>query len=476
MSDVLKPYTPSPEMPWTLERAVHLYRRIGMGADYPTIKSALSSDPQQLVEDIVNQLTEGNLPERPYWADYTYDDYEDQNDHFEVREEFIIDFAKRMIESGIAEKWFLFWHNHFVTELVVYECNRYLWDYIKVIYQNLMGNFKVFVEEIGLTPAMLIYLNGNQNVRQSPNENYARELMELFTMGEGNNYTQNDVVNMAKALTGYRVRQYLCEMTTFEPYYCDDGPKTIFGQTDNFNFHSAHDLIFSHRQNEVANYICEKIYRNFVNNQVDKAVTAELAQLFIDSNWSLAPVIKALFKSEHFFNEAFFCTLYSNPLELFNTWVKSAGIVSSEIEGSLWIYRWGAYDLGMDLFNPINVAGWPGYRTWLNENSYTDRVKFLRQLTNQFYQESVADKLYELTLDLITIDNDPVHITEQLCKYFLGKVPDEQMLESAVFNFKGDIPANYYESGSWNINWGSAKDQIISLCMFMITMPEKQLI
>lgn len=476
MPDALKPYTPGPHMPWNLERAVHLYRRIGMGADYPTIKNALSSDPLVIVDEIVDQLTEGRIPDRPYWADYTYDDYESSDEYYEVRTEFAYEFARRAIASGVAEKWFIFWHNHFVTELDAYECNRYMWNYTEVIYRNLMGNFKIFVEEIGLTPAMLVYLNGNQNVRQQPNENYARELMELFTMGEGNNYTQNDVVNVARALTGYRVRQYLCEMPHFEPYYYDNGQKTIFGQTGNFNYQDVHDLIFTHRQNEVANFICEKIYRNFVNNQVDRTVTSAMAQIFIDSNWDLAPVIRALFKSEHFYKEEFFCTLYSNPIELFNTWVKSAGAVSSEIEDSLWMYRWGAYDLGMDMYNPVNVAGWPGYRTWLNENSYTDRVKFLRYFSYQFYQEGIADKLYALTLDMISVQNDPVHITEELCRYFLGRVPDSNMLENAVFNFKGDIPENYYENGSWNINWGSAKNQIINLCMFLITMPEKQLI
>lgn len=472
----LKPYSPNASMPWTMERAIHLYRRIGMGANYDQIKQALSRNPLDLVDSIVESIKSGPLPTKPYWADYTYDDYESDDEYYRVREEFRTEFSHQVVTDGFRPKWFLFWHNHFVTEVNTYECNRYMWDYANTIQRNILGNFRTFVEEIGLTPAMLIYLNGNQNVRQQPNENYARELMELFTMGEGNNYTQSDVVNVARALTGYRVRMYQCELPYFDAFYYDTQEKTIFGQTGNFNYEDVHELIFTLRKKEVANYICEKIYKYFVYNEVDKEVTSAMADLFIESNWELAPVVKALFRSEHFFREEFFCSYLPNPYELFGTWVRMAAITPQEIEGSMWIFRWGSYDLGADLYNPVNVAGWPGHHIWINENTFTDRVKFLMYFTNNMNQEVIRKRLHQMAQEIISIPNDPVHITTELCRYFLGRVPDDDILANAVFYFKGEIPENYYEDGSWNIFWGSAEMQIVNLCFYLASVPEKQLI
>ncbi len=472
----LKPYSPNASMPWNMERAIHLYRRMGMGGNYDQIKEALAMNPIQVVNNIIDGIIESPLPAKPYWADYTYDDYENDDEYYRVREEFHTEFNQSIVNDGFRPKWFMFWHNHFVTELNTYECNRYLWDYANTIHRNLLGNFRTFVEEIGLTPAMLVYLNGNQNVRQQPNENYARELMELFTMGESNNYTQNDVVNVARALTGYRVRQYQCELPYFDDFYHDNENKTIFGQTGNYGYEDVHELIFTLRQTEVANYICEKIYQYFVYNTVDKTVTSEMASLFIQSNWELEPVIKALFQSEHFYKQEFICSYLPNPYELFGSWVRMAGITPEEIEGSMWIFRWGSYDLGADLFNPINVAGWPGHHVWLNENTFTDRVKFLSYFTNNLFQEPIRKRLHEMAQEITSIPNDPVHITTELCRYFLGKVPSNDILANAVFYFKGDIPENYYEDGSWNILWGSVEMQIVSLCFYLATVPEKQLI
>jgi uncharacterized protein (DUF1800 family) len=213
--------------------------------------------------------------------------------------------APQTLDEGYARRGYqakmaLFWHNHFVTELDVFGCNAYLWDYFSLIHEHAFGNFRIFTREMGKSGAMLSYLNGNDSVAGNPNENYARELMELFTMGEGNGYSQQDIVEMSRALTGWRANEYLCTPPYFDPARHDSGPKTIFGQTANFDYTTAHNLIFSARGTQVSHFIAGKLYKHFVANKLDNEVVAGLAQTFRNNNWELMPVIKQLIKSERF--------------------------------------------------------------------------------------------------------------------------------------------------------------------------------
>jgi uncharacterized protein (DUF1800 family) len=180
------------------------------------------------------------------------------------------------------EKLALFWHNHFVTRNEDYGCPSYLYQYHKLLQQYALGNFKTFVKEIGKTPAMLVFLNGVQNTRFNPNENYARELYELFTLGRDNGYTQQDIVQTAKALTGWNSlenNQY-CGRINFFPALHDPAQKTIFGKTNTYNYDTLHDLLFAERAVQISEYICGKLYRYFVSPQVDEVIVSELATIF----------------------------------------------------------------------------------------------------------------------------------------------------------------------------------------------------
>ena len=233
-------------------------------------------------------------------------------------------------------------------------CNNYLWDYFALIHEQAFANFRTFARLMGQNPAMLAYLNGNQNRVGSPNENYARELMELFTMGESNGYTQNDIVEMARALTGWRSASYACMPAYFDDAYFDNTPKTIFGQTSNFTFNSAHNLIFSVRATQVSQFITGKLYKFFLYQKPDADVHAGLAETFRNSNWELLPVLKQLFKSEHFFEDHFMNAEIKSPLETLLPLWKMAGVVPDQhIPEDWWnaVAYW-SYQLGQDIFNP----------------------------------------------------------------------------------------------------------------------------
>lgn len=475
MSEGLNAYIPSPSKPWNTERVIHLYRRLGMGPTPEEIKQALQMTPSELVDQLLDGVKNAPLPTRPYWADYTDDQFGD-DEYYEVRDQMRDDWYAEMLTDGRRARFVLFWHNHFVTQQDVYGCNKYLWSYFELLHQHCLGNFKTFVEEMGINPAMLSFLNGNQNIATSPNENYARELMELFTMGESNGYTQADVAQMARALTGWRANMYACETPHFENSYHDNTNKTIFGQTGNWGYQDVHDLIFTHRADQVAGYISQKWYKNFVYESVDQEIVNGLADTFKSSNWEIAPVLKQLFKSEHFFDEKWITTIISSPLDSVVKWARMIGLTKEEVGENIWIFRWGPYDQGMDIFNPVNVAGWPGYHSWINENTFTQRIKFLQYLTNSTYQEGVREKLLIWALDLAPAPNDPLGITREISRQVLGKLPEPSMLTNATDAFKGDIPSNYYDDGTWNLYWDSAPYQIINLLFYLTRLPESQLI
>ena len=179
-------YVPSAEKPWDKRRALHLYRRMGFGATPEQIENALTQNPADLIDDIINEAMELPLSPEPEWAYWTLDDYENPDEQQnEQLVEWIVQWMNDMMNNGFREKVALFWHNHFVTKIDAYQCPSWMYQYHKILQENALGNFKDFLLAIGTTPAMLVFLNGIQNTNFEPNENYARELYELFSLGQG---------------------------------------------------------------------------------------------------------------------------------------------------------------------------------------------------------------------------------------------------------------------------------------------------
>ena len=475
----LSPYMPSAEKPWDRKRVIHFFRRLGMGGAPFQIIQALNANPQIFIENTLTAIKNRALPAPPVWANYTAQDYENANDDdlvFTHRTELHDTIYTDMLMDGLRTKLFLFWHNHFVTELNVYGCNKYLWDYYTLLNKHCLGNFKTFVEEIGKSPAMLVYLNGNQNEAGSPNENYARELMELFTMGENNGYTQQDVVEVARALTGWRCNQYACNDVTFSTGKFDKNNKTIFGKTGNWGYNDVHNLIFTERKNQVAMYICGKIYSNFVYHEPDQEFVVALANIFLANNWELLPVFRAIFQSDHFFSDEIIGSGIKSPLECFIELGRLSGIPPANLKDRFGTFRYGSANLGMELFNPINVAGWPGYHEWINENTLTQRWNYCRDMVNTFTNTTNRETMRALAISLVGQEiNNPDLITRKITEHFIGRPISDEHHQSAVLHFKGDIPENYFEDGSWNLNWNEAPFQVGNLLVYLTRLPEFQL-
>lgn len=480
LQDPLLPYVPTAAKPWNARRVAHLYRRMGFGASLNQIQSGLQMSPDELIDQLLQNAADLGPPDPPFWGGWTMNEYAnnpDPNLVFIHRDELRKRWLSEMLDEGIRAKMALFWHSHFATELDVYSCNAYLWRYYSLIHDYAFGNFRIFAREMGKTGAMLVYLNGNLSVAGQPNENYARELMELFTMGEGNGYTQQDIVAMSRALTGWRASDYECEPPFFDPNRHDDTPKTIFGQTGNYTFTTAHNLVFSERAVQVSQYIVGKLYKYFVYQNPDNQIIANLAQTFRDSNWELLPVLKQLFKSEHFFEDTYMNARHKSPLESMLNLYKAAGTPAYLVSDD----RWGAigywtYQLGQEIFNPPNVAGWKGYRNWINESTLTARWNYSSAVAYWLTtEEESRENLRTLAQSLTNDSNDPTLITAALIEFLTGQTLDPINLQAAVINFKAGIPENYYLDGSWNLYWDEAPYQIVNMLYYLVKMPEFQL-
>ena len=477
----LDPYIPDVEMPWDAIRVRHLYNRIGHGCFNAVVTAGIQINPNELVDQILDGVVNLPDPVTPYWSNWTYEDYNnDPNEdlYFEHKAELIRNWHKEHITSPFRAKLSRFWIDHFAAEAQVYDCNSWQWHYYDLLQKMSLGNFKDFVYQIGLSPAMLNYLNGDENIAEEPNENYARELMELFTMGEGNGYTQNDIVEVARALTGYDMN-YCSVNVEFDIDRFDAGAKTIFGITDNFDYDGVVDLIFKEKAVEVSHYICSKIYKHFVYDHANEEVVLELAQLFRDSNWELLPVFKALLKSRHFYESQYINAKIKSPLDMmfqmYNAFdFKLESEITDDHLNNLRYYC--GNNLGMDIMNPPNVAGWPGQRLWINENTLTARWQGLRRFfSNSTELESVQLRLRDLALSLSGNSADPDVITRSLLRYMGNFEPTDDLVSIAVLYFKGDIPQNYFDDGTWNLYWEEAPFQIILLLEFIFKLPEYQL-
>jgi len=285
---------------------------------------------------------------------------------------------QRMISTPrpFEEKLTLFWHGHFATGYRTIEDSYHM--YLQNIFfrNNAKGNFKEdLVRGIIHDPAMIRYLNNNQNRKQAPNENLARELMELFTLGEGEGYSEDDIKEGARCLTGYTFED---DEFAFRANQHDSGKKKIFGRSGYYDGDDFVDLIFT-RPN-VSRYIVGKLYRFFVNDlphgdtENAKAYIRSLANLLKRKDWELQPLFETLFLSEHFYDESNMNAIIKSPVQLIVQATRTLNPPQrSKMVGTLAI----ASDLmGQRLFAPPSVKGWDGGRTWINTSTL-----FMRQNT-----------------------------------------------------------------------------------------------
>jgi uncharacterized protein (DUF1800 family) len=279
-------------------------------------------------------------------------------------------------ETGILrERMTLFWHGHFACEsrlpkLAVQQLNT--------IRQHALGNFRDLLVAISRDPAMIRYLNNQQNRKQQPNENFARELMELFTIGRGH-YTEQDVKEAARAFTGWS--STLRGEFVFRSRQHDFGPKTFFGQTGNWNGEDVIDMILA--KPETAVFLTRKIYRYFVSPAVDEARVQALAQTLYASDYDIGQLMVRIFRSEWFYDQNVIGSKVKSPVELLAGFIRQLQLSDVQPLALLGLER----ALGQVLFKPPNVAGWPGGLSWIDNSTLLLRL----QLGSTILRATVPD-------------------------------------------------------------------------------------
>lgn len=272
-------------------------------------------------------------------------------------------------EAQLREKMSLFWHGHFASRVV----NSYFQqELLQVVRENALGSFKALLRQVSKSASMLSFLNNQQNRKQHPNENFAREVMELFTMGRGN-YTETDVKEAARAFTGWGFNfkgQFI-----FRRNQHDDGTKTILGRTGNFDGDAVIDILLEQKQ--TAKFITTKVYRFFVNEDVDPAKIDWLSGRFYSSGYDIKKLLEDIYTSDWFYDEKNMGNRVKSPVELLAGIRRLLPMEMENDQAQLLFQR----ALGQILFYPPNVAGWPGGKSWIDSSSLMLRMRLPQMIT-----------------------------------------------------------------------------------------------
>lgn len=473
----LASYVPDSNKPWNANRVSHLYKRMGFGATYAEIQAGLQLTPQQLVQNLINDAKNAALLPPPTWFNWTANNYTSPDPNAEKIEQYkemYFRWLNEMLQTGVREKFALFWHNHFVTQYTEYNCPSYLYEYHKLLQQYAFGNFKDFVKAIGKSAAMLVFLNGSVNRKNRPNENYARELFELFTLGVNVGYTEQDIDEAAKALTGYTDVTVECGAINFKPVDFDNSTKTVFGVQGNFDFDSLHDLIFQERAVEVSQFIASKVYTHFVHYLPNQTIIDGMAQTFRNNNFEIEPMLVELFSSDHFFEDDAISVQIKSPVECLIGMVKEGNLPYDNIiiEAAGYI----TIDMGQQLFQPIDVAGWSGNRSWINGTTITKRWDALSKFLDYIVAVSNKEKLRDLAIETSGNSTDVALVARKITDHFIPKGLDT----SAAYNeataaLKYQVPQNYFDLGLWDLQFQYVPEQVWNLMKWVIRRPEFQL-
>jgi uncharacterized protein (DUF1800 family) len=360
----------------------HLWWRAGFGPPADQVKELSKQKPETLFHSILK--ASGRKPDLFDVADPHIKDLVIQpmslgksqglkaEEKQMIRKQSVQDIAKLNIrwldemttsDAQLREKMSLFWHGHFASKTVNILYDQAL---LNVIRENALGNFRDLLMNVSKSASMIQFLNNNQNKKTHPNENFARELMELFTIGRGN-YTETDVKESARAFTGWGAS--LQGGFDFRPGQHDDGIKTFFGKTGNLSGEDILEILLAQKQTSV--FITRKIYRFFVNEIVDEEKINALASQFFESRYDIRALMISIFTSTWFYDQKNIGSQIKSPV----LWlVGMRRQLPMEIQNPL-VQIVLERLLGQVLFSPPNVAGWPGGKHWIDSSSLMLRMR-----------------------------------------------------------------------------------------------------
>ena len=280
-------------------------------------------------------------------------------------------------QSPFTERMVLFWHNHFVSEISKVQYATWAHEQNAIFRKYAIGNFKNLLLDVSMGPAMMKYLDTSKNKKNKPNENFAREVLELFTLGEGQIYTEMDIKESARAYTGWQI-DYSTEKFIWKVWSHDKGVKTFLGKEGQFDGIDIINMIME--QPRVSEYLAEKLWREFISEDLKKLEIKRLAKIIRDSNYNLKPMMKALFMSDSFRDPKNRGILIKSPVELTIGTLRLLGLNPPELKK----VHFHQKRSGQDIFQPPDVKGWRTGKAWISSTTTLNRASFLKAVSVGF--------------------------------------------------------------------------------------------
>ena len=366
--------------------ARHLLNRVGFAASEAEIQSFAHLTREQATVRVLNGATTVAKTPPPVWIDEViippYKRREMSREAREAERRLNLERAFELREwwyremlsttSPLTEKMTLFWHSHFATSQQKVRYTPLMYRQNVTLRQNALGNFGKLLHEIARDPAMVVFLDSAQNRKEQPNENFAREVMELFTLGEGN-YSEGDIKEVARAFTGWSIDRDTGQFM-FRRGIHDFGPKTVLGRTGEFDGDAVLDIFLAHPQ--TAEFISRKLWKEFISPVPDDEELHRFARIFRNSRYDIKTLMRAMLTSDVFYAVENRAALIKSPVELVVGTLKQFEIDAPTlrpfvIAGAL---------LGQNVLSPPNVKGWPGGETWINSATLLGRKQLLDRL------------------------------------------------------------------------------------------------
>jgi len=372
----------------TYDDARHLLNRTGFGATDAEIRRFTGMSREEAARTLLAETRTTAITPAPAWTsrpgplryprggenasemDKKQFQQEQIRDGLELRGWWIEEMLAT--PSPLTEKMTLFWHNHFVSAQQKVRLAVLMYRQNVTLRESALGNFGTLLHAIARDPAMVIYLDSAQNRKGTPNENFAREVMELFTLGEGH-YGEQDIKEAARAFTGWSLNRETGRFM-FRPFLHDYGAKTVLGRTGNLDGDDVLDILLA--KPETAEFVTAKLWREFVSPDPDAAEVKRIAARFRDSRYEIKAVLQALFASDAFYAPENRGTLVKSPVDVVVGTMRQFGMSPGETVP----FAVAAAGMGQNLFGPPNVKGWPGGETWINSSTLLARKAFLDRL------------------------------------------------------------------------------------------------
>lgn len=449
----------------TLADALHLLRRATLQPSLAAAQALVGKTPAEAVDEIMKPVAAPTLP--TWHADPPrFTNFQDVARRWPELKRW---YVQRLLSTpGIEARMVGFWHNIFTSDYITVYFSQYMVIQNTTIRENLWDYAALSKKMVG-DPAMLIYLNGNASIKGNPNENFAREWFELFSLGVGN-YTEKDIVEAAKAFTGWRIVELTSE---FNPQLNDKSEKTILGNTGEWSYEDVIRITLS--TPACSRFIAKKLCKTFLESEPSETVLQAVADLIVANGYNLKPVVSAILTSEEFYHADRRGALIKSPIDLIIGLCSSLGITNIHPDTVMqYLER-----LNMEPFYPPTVEGWKGHHAWINSSTLAQRQKigyYMVQGKNtdaQPLQNNLSQPIgFDAAVWLRTLpnSNDPREVVNAVTTLLLTIETTQQQKDVLLEILLAGSPD--YE---WRNDAPSTAQRVMFLLQAIARMPEFQL-